>query len=163
MTRKLDKTLVVWILWPAGPSQAPCDLELWCNLVLHPLPVRRSPPGARSAWPAPSASDRRRGCPCQPHIEVRHFGNPKAIGALLKAPYVKLPPEDVALLDADPDKRQRYCELVARSWVPPLRVLCEVFMTQVGAPIAARRRHTFLADACAGAGAPQGLRPSHTV
>jgi hypothetical protein len=101
--------------------------------------------------------------PAAPHIEVLHFGNPKAIGALVKAPYAKLPPEDVALLDADPDKRQRYCELVARSWVPPLRVLCEVFMTQVGAPIAARRRHTFLADACAGAGAPQGLRPSHTV
>ena len=68
-----------------------------------------------------------------PHIEVHHFGNPKTIGALLKAPYVKLPPEDLALLDADPDKRQRYCELVAHSWVPSMRQLSEVFMRQVGA------------------------------
>jgi hypothetical protein len=74
--------------------------------------------------------------PAAPHIEVRHMADPKTISALLKAPYVKLPPEDVALLDADPDKRQRYCELVAHSWVPPLRQLCEVFMTQVGAPLA---------------------------
>jgi hypothetical protein len=69
--------------------------------------------------------------PAAPHVEVYHFGNPKTIGALLKAPYVKLPPEDLALLDADPDKRQRYCELVVHSWVPPLRQLCEVFLTQV--------------------------------
>jgi hypothetical protein len=89
-----------------------------------------------------------------PHIEVHHSANPKAIGALLKAPYVKLPPEDLALLDADPDKRQRYCELVAHSWVPPLRVLCEVCMTQVGAPLAGRRRRIFLVDACAGADSP---------
>jgi hypothetical protein len=71
--------------------------------------------------------------PAAPHIEVHHFANPKAIGAALKAPYVKLPPEDVALLDADPEKRQRYCELVAHSWVPPLRQLSEIFLTQVGA------------------------------
>ena len=71
--------------------------------------------------------------PATPHIEVHHYANPKALGALAKAPYVKLPPEDVALLDADPDKRQRYCELVAHSWVPPLRQLSDVVMTQVGA------------------------------
>jgi hypothetical protein len=74
-----------------------------------------------------------------PHIEVLHGANPKTIGALLKTPYIKLPPEDVALLDTDPDKRQRYCELVAHSWVPPLRQLSEVCMTQVGAPLAGRR------------------------
>ena len=72
--------------------------------------------------------------PAAPHIEVSQYGNPKAIGALLKAPYVKLPPADVAVLDADPDKRQRYCELVAHSWIPPLRVLSEVCMTQVRGP-----------------------------
>ena len=101
--------------------------------------------------------------PAAPHVEVYHPANPQMIGALLKAPYVKLPPEDVAVLDADPDKRQRYCELVAHSWVPPLRVLCEVCMTQVGAPLAGRRHRTFLADACGGAGAPQGLRVGHTA
>jgi hypothetical protein len=79
--------------------------------------------------------------PAAPHIEVYHWANPKAIGALLKSPYVKLPPSDVALLDADPDKRQRYCELVAHSWVPPLRQLSEVFMTQVGAPLVGCQRH----------------------
>ena len=79
--------------------------------------------------------------PATPHIEVHHFGNPKTIGALLKAPYVKLPPEDVALLDADLDKRQRYCELVAHSWVPSMRQLSEVFMTQVGAFRAGCQRH----------------------
>jgi hypothetical protein len=77
--------------------------------------------------------------PATPHIEVYHFANPKTIGALLKAPYIKLLPEDVALLDADPDKRQRYCELVVHSWVPPLRRLSEVFMTQVGARRAGRQ------------------------
>ena len=46
--------------------------------------------------------------PATPHIEVYQSSNPKKIGALLKAPYIKLPPEDLALLDADPDKRQRY-------------------------------------------------------
>ena len=101
--------------------------------------------------------------PAAPHVEVYHYGNPKTIGALLKAPYVKLPPEDVALLDADPDKRQRYCELVAHSWVPPLRVLSEVFMTQVGTPLAGCQRRTFFTDACAGADAPQGIRAGHTV
>ena len=53
--------------------------------------------------------------PAALHIEVLHHANPKSIGAALKAPYVKLPPEDVAVLDADPDKRQRYCELVVHS------------------------------------------------
>ena len=101
--------------------------------------------------------------PAAPHIEVHHWANPKTIGAQLKAPYVKLPPEDVALLDADPDKRQRYCELVAHSWVPPLRVLCEVFMTQVGAPLTGRRRHTFPIDACGDAVAPQGFHRTRAV
>lgn len=74
--------------------------------------------------------------PAAPHVEVLHFANPKTIGALLKAPYIKLPLEDIAVLDADPDKRQRYCELVAHSWIPPLRMLSEVCMTQVGVTLA---------------------------
>jgi hypothetical protein len=74
--------------------------------------------------------------PATPHLEVSHPANLKTMGALLKVPYVQLPPEDLALRDADPDKRQRSCELVAHSWVPPLRIICEVFMTQVGTPLA---------------------------
>ena len=46
--------------------------------------------------------------PGAPHIEVYHYANPKSIGTHLKAPHGKLPLEDLALLDADPDKRQRY-------------------------------------------------------
>jgi hypothetical protein len=108
--------------------------------------------------------------PTAPHIEVYQYANPKTIGAFLKAPYVKLPPEDIALLEADPDKRQRYCELVAHSWVPPLRVLSEVFMTQVRPPPPHRLpepckplRAGCAADTCGSADPSQGVRPDHAV
>ena len=50
----------------------------------------------------------------------------------LHIPYVKLASEDVALLEADPAKRQRYVELVKYTWLPPLRVVAKLVETQVG-------------------------------
>ena len=40
-----------------------------------------------------------------------------------RAPYAQLPPEDLALLAADPALRARYCELAATVLLPPLRRL----------------------------------------
>ena len=69
--------------------------------------------------------------PAAPHIEVYHYGNPATIAAELKSPYFKLAPEDIAVLENDPGKRQRYTELVVETWLPPLRALVELFTTQV--------------------------------
>ena len=66
-----------------------------------------------------------------PHIEVYQFGRPAAVAELLKSPYFKLAPEDIAVLENDPGKRQRYTELVVETWLPPLRALVELFTTQV--------------------------------
>jgi hypothetical protein len=66
-----------------------------------------------------------------PHIEVWHYGSPGAIAALLKSPYFKLAPEDIAVLEGDPAVRQRYTELVVETWLPPLQALLEQFTTQV--------------------------------
>ena len=49
----------------------------------------------------------------------------------LKSPYFKLAPEDIAVLESDPAVRQRYTELVVETWLPPLRVMFELFTTQV--------------------------------
>ena len=69
--------------------------------------------------------------PAAPHIEVYHYGNPVAIAAQLKSPYFKLAPEDIAVLENDPGKRQRYTELVVETWLPPQRAMMELFTTQV--------------------------------
>ena len=66
-----------------------------------------------------------------PHIEVYYFGNPATIAALLKSPYFKLAPEDIAVLEGNPAVRQRYTELVVETWLPPLRVMVDLFTTQV--------------------------------
>ena len=66
-----------------------------------------------------------------PHIEVYHFANPASAAAALKSPYFKLAPEDIAVLESDPAVRQRYTELVVGTWLPPLRVIVELFTTQV--------------------------------
>ena len=66
-----------------------------------------------------------------PHIEVYQFGNPATIAALLKSPYFKLAPEDIAVLESDASARQRYTELVVETWLPPLRVMVDLFTTQV--------------------------------
>ena len=66
-----------------------------------------------------------------PYAELCHFMNPSAQSALFNAPYFKLPSEDIAELEANPAKRQRYTELVTHTWLPTLRTLSEVFTTQV--------------------------------
>ena len=66
-----------------------------------------------------------------PHIEIYQFGNPLTVAAKLKSPYFKLAPEDIAVLESDPAVRQRYTELVVGTWLPPLRVIVELFTTQV--------------------------------
>lgn len=66
-----------------------------------------------------------------PHIEVYQLGNPANIAALLKSPYFKLAPEDIAVLEGNPAVRQRYTELVVETWLPPLRLMVDLFTTQV--------------------------------
>jgi hypothetical protein len=66
-----------------------------------------------------------------PHIEVYQFGNPATIAVLLKSPYFKLAPEDIVVLEGDPAVRQRYTELVVETWLPPLRVMVDLFTMQV--------------------------------
>ena len=66
-----------------------------------------------------------------PHIEVYQLGNPATIAAMLKSPYFKLAPEDIAVLEGNPAVRQRYTELVVETWLPPLRVELDLFTTQV--------------------------------
>jgi hypothetical protein len=65
------------------------------------------------------------------YAEIFHYADPGVRSAMFNAPYLKLPPEDIAMLDANPAKRQRYIELVTHTWLPTLRTLCEVFTTQV--------------------------------
>jgi hypothetical protein len=66
-----------------------------------------------------------------PYIEVQHVGNPAAYTAIFKSPYFKLAPQDIAVIEGDPMVRQRYTELVAATWLPPLRDMVELFTTQV--------------------------------
>jgi hypothetical protein len=77
-----------------------------------------------------------------PHIEVYYFGSPAAVAALLKSPYFKLAPDDIAVLEGDPAVRQRYTELVVETWLPPLRVMVDLFMTQVRLKSCALSWHT---------------------
>jgi hypothetical protein len=66
-----------------------------------------------------------------PHIEVYQFGRPATIAAMLKSPYFKLAPEDMTGLEGDPTVQQRYTELVVETWLPPLRVMVDLFTRQV--------------------------------
>ena len=43
---------------------------------------------------------------------------------------MQLPPEDLALLAADPTPRSRYCELAVTVLLPPLRRLSLLFTTK---------------------------------
>jgi hypothetical protein len=69
--------------------------------------------------------------PATPHVEIFNVSDPAHRAATLRAPFFKLAPEDVALLDSDPARRQRYMELVTYSWMPPLRRMAELIATQV--------------------------------
>jgi hypothetical protein len=67
------------------------------------------------------------------HMELFTYStNREYIKKGLRIPYVKLTLEDLALLETDPAKRQRYVELVTHTWLPPLRVLTTLVDTQVG-------------------------------
>ena len=50
-----------------------------------------------------------------PHIEVLYSTNPKQVRAFLSTPYIKLPPEDIAALEADAAKCRRYQNLVTHT------------------------------------------------
>ena len=69
--------------------------------------------------------------PATPHVEIFNLRDPARFAAGFRAPFFKLAPEDVALLDSDPARRQRYMELVTYSWMPPLRRMAELIATQV--------------------------------
>jgi hypothetical protein len=73
------------------------------------------------------------------HMELYSMPN-EHVRKNLQIPYVKLTSEDVALLEADPAKRQRDVELVKYTWLPPLRVVAKLVETQVGTR--GRPRHT---------------------
>jgi hypothetical protein len=69
--------------------------------------------------------------PATPHVDVWNFHtNPVYWAALGRAPYAELPPEDIALLDADPALRSRYCELALTVLLPPLRRVSEILATK---------------------------------
>jgi hypothetical protein len=68
--------------------------------------------------------------PATPHIDLWGFyTSPANFAAYGRAPYAELPPEDIALLDADPTLRSRYCELVLTVLLPPLRRMSEILGT----------------------------------
>jgi hypothetical protein len=67
--------------------------------------------------------------PATPYID--HFVNTTSVYAAMgRAPFAKLPPEDLALLAADPVLRSRYCELAVTVLLPPLRRLSLLFNTK---------------------------------
>jgi hypothetical protein len=66
------------------------------------------------------------------HMELFCCATGEHTQKCLHIPYVKLASEDVALLEADPAKRQRYVELVKYTWLPPLRIVAKLVETQVG-------------------------------
>ena len=83
-----------------------------------------------------------------PHIEVFLFGSPAHVTALFKSPYFQLAPEDIGVLESDPAVRQRYTELVVETWLPPLRVLVDLFSTQVRLTSCALSWHAPFVFAC---------------
>jgi hypothetical protein len=68
--------------------------------------------------------------PATPYIHLLDDTNPALIAAYRRAPYAQLPPEDLALLAADPALRSRYCELATTVLLPPLRRLSVLFATK---------------------------------
>ena len=69
--------------------------------------------------------------PATPHIDLPAFyTDPATYVALGRAPYAQLPPEDIALLGADPALRSRYCELALTVLLPPLRRMSEILATK---------------------------------
>ena len=69
--------------------------------------------------------------PATPHVEIFNSSHPAMSAACTRAPFFKLTPEDILLIESDPALRQRYMELVTYSWMPPLRRMAELIATQV--------------------------------
>jgi hypothetical protein len=69
--------------------------------------------------------------PATPYTEL--FGtytDPATYAGIGRAPYSQLPPEDIALLDADLTLRFRYCELALAMLLPPLRRMSNILGTK---------------------------------
>ena len=64
------------------------------------------------------------------YIDLVVVANPAMYAAYGRAPYAQLPPQDLALLAADPALRSRYGELAATVLLPPLRRLHQIFSTK---------------------------------
>jgi hypothetical protein len=70
--------------------------------------------------------------PATPYIDLfGSFTNSAMFAAWGRAPFSKLPPEDISLLEADPALRSRYCELAAAVLLPPLRRMSEILGTKL--------------------------------
>ena len=69
--------------------------------------------------------------PAAPWMEFSNSTNKAFLSAISKVPFLKLPPGDLADIDSDPAKRQRYTELVRASYLPPLRRMADIVHTQV--------------------------------
>jgi hypothetical protein len=67
--------------------------------------------------------------PTTPYIELLVIGN-TMFSTMGAAPYAHLPPEDLAILAADPALRSRYCELATTVLLPPLRRLSVLVATK---------------------------------
>ena len=72
------------------------------------------------------------------------YGNPATLSKWPRAPYFKLPPSDIALLESDPELRQRWMDYVVHLFLPPLRRLVEIILTQVRAQCSQRDRWLLL-------------------
>jgi hypothetical protein len=68
--------------------------------------------------------------PATPYVDLFVVANPAMWTAMGQAPYAQLPPEDLALLAADPALRSRYCELAVTVLLPPLRRLILLISTK---------------------------------
>ena len=69
--------------------------------------------------------------PATPHIDLPDFyTSPVHFAAMGRAPNAELPPEDIAVLGADPALRTRYCELALTVLLPRLRRMSEILGTK---------------------------------
>ena len=69
--------------------------------------------------------------PATPHVDLPgSLTSPAHFAAMGRAPYAELPPEEIALLGADPALRSRHCELALTVLLPPLRRMSEILATK---------------------------------
>jgi hypothetical protein len=68
-----------------------------------------------------------------PHMEMYSSSREETFAtakALVVAPFFKLSPKDIDVLESDPAKQQRYTELVEYTWLPALSRIERTFATQ---------------------------------